>query len=353
MNLKMFRPDLARGTILIVEDDPDQLALLEYYLALMRFRTAGVSTGADARVWLEQNQTDLILLDVNLPDMDGLVLLAEVREKNPDQAVMIMSAEKRAELIVEALFEGAEEFLQKPFSLIELSTRMHNILEMVAFRRNAESLVEKLSKEREILARYFSPEIVESILKQGPASQGGEYIHTTVLVYDLRNSTGLAEELGSERFAEIINMITVDLMDLIFSNKGTITKLTGDGLIATFGTRESAEDVHNAVKCALAMREYYETILPVAMEQGVELAGFGIGLATGRAFAGNVGSFRRMEYAIVGDVLSRAGRLEALTKSLGHPILVDARTQSFVPEVPVMRRFLGRGRGKEAQLFGL
>jgi adenylate cyclase len=270
--------------------------------------------------------------------------------------MVVLSADGEKHTLLEALKAGADEFLRKPTAFAELSIRIQNMLQLVELRNESAALAARLSQEREILARYFSPRIVESILQDGSSTNvGGRYLQATVLLYDLRNSTGIAtvllydlrnstgiaETMGPADFAELVNQLTVDLMDLITSSGGSIVKLTGDGILALF-TDPGRTGAASAVGCAGRISDYHSAMEPVLASSGTPLSGFGIGLATGQIFAGNIGTFRRMEFTIVGDAVERARRLEELTKRIGREILADKITarlsQADLDPVPVLVR---------------
>ena len=156
--------------------------------------------------------------------------------------------------------------------------------------------------------------------------------------------------------AELLCNIFTDVMDLIFKNNGSVNKLIGDAILATFGcpvTRE--DDAKNAIKSALEIRDtlsMFNDVKPSYLLQPVE---FGIGIASGKVFAGNIGSFRRLEYTVIGDVVNTASRLQALAGELGKDILIDGATLAKVPGLvtyPLTAQFL-KGKHKHVDIHVL
>lgn len=313
--------------ILVIEDDAIQSQILREFLELLRYEVREAETGEQARAALDARMPDLTLLDVNLPDISGLEFLKEIHKRDPEASVVLMSADKDADMLLKALEEGVEEFLEKPLVLSELAIRVQNILETVAFRKKSAELQHQLAQETEILSRHFSRETVEALLKgEITAEPGGDVTTTTVLVFDLRNSTGMAERMGPLPFSTFLNEIMVDLMDLVLSQKGSVARLTGDGMVASFTGDQQQTGSANALQCAHRIEDYFQTITAAGMDSATGPLSYGIGIGTGPIFQGNIGTPQRLEFTLVGDALSRAARLETLTKKVGRRIICDKPT---------------------------
>ena len=150
-------------------------------------------------------------------------------------------------------------------------------------------------------------------------------------------------------------MLFTDLMDLVYSYNGSVNKIMGDGLLVTFGAPVSGgHDALNAVQCAIKIREYiasFNDIRPSYLERPVEA---GVGIATGRVFAGNIGSNRRMEYTVLGDAVNVAARLESLTKLARVDNLVDGDTFNKVKSAVNAKRVKFaeiRGKIQEVKIY--
>ncbi len=178
------------------------------------------------------------------------------------------------------------------------------------------------------LARYVSNQVAEKIIATGQLPEvQGEHRKVTVLFCDVRNFTGLAENLAPEAVVALLNEAFEQMIEAIFNYQGMLDKFLGDGFMAIFGAPlDDQEQEEHAIKAALAM-QHALTILAEKwqIEYGIHFR-VGIGINTGVAIVGNIGSQQRMEYTAIGDTVNLAARLESATKELGAPILVSETT---------------------------
>ncbi|HNA79449.1 MAG TPA: adenylate/guanylate cyclase domain-containing protein, partial [Turneriella sp.] len=208
------------------------------------------------------------------------------------------------------------------------------------------------------LTKYFSEDIVEGILQDEHAnSLSGRHQEATIMFFDVRKSTTIAENLEPQVFAEFLSEFFTDIMDLVYGNHGSVNKLLGDGIMSTFGCPvPTANDVLNAAKCALQIRNHLATFNDVRPDYIKEPIRVGMGIATGKVFAGNIGSVRRMEYTVLGDPVNLASRLESMTKEAGVDILIDGNTRHRLGNLIKCRKVQHQGvRGKlqEIEIFSL
>jgi class 3 adenylate cyclase len=204
-----------------------------------------------------------------------------------------------------------------------------------------------------LLNRYVGEDIIDYIRKTGRDPLRTKKQKVTVLFFDIRNSTGIAEKLAPETFAEFLNDILKDIMDLVYGRKGSVNKLIGDGLMATFGAPFSTgQDAQNAVETAQEIYRYlksYNDVRPAYLDEPV---GAGIGLATGTVFAGIIGSVRHQEYTVLGDAVNIASRLEKLTRTSAEKVLMDEATYDEVKDLfPCRKAFNGRIRGRTGPML--
>ncbi|MCE9599084.1 MAG: adenylate/guanylate cyclase domain-containing response regulator [Spirochaetia bacterium] len=341
--------------ILVVEDNPVAAGLVKELLELLRYRVRVATTGANALEEIRSRQAHLLLIDWHLPDMTGVELFKTARELDPDCTAIMMSVDKSTEILLQSLDAGAEDFLEKPLALGELSARLQNILESVKYRSQERALTHELTLKKEMLSRYFSADILDTILRGEMKNQsGGKTIFATILVFDLRNSTGLAESMGALPFAEFLNPIIVDLMDLVTDQGGSVARLTGDGLIALF-TRDAQQlSARSALDCGVRIEAYFKSVRESGIDQYTDQLAYGIGIASGVVFTGNIGTHQRLDFTIVGDTLDRAARLESLTKKLQIPVLSDNPTVRISgSEHPRYAALKARVKGRDLTIFGL
>ena len=189
-------------------------------------------------------------------------------------------------------------------------------------------------KEREELkgafARYVSKDVMDEILLAGgEMSLHGARRKVTILFSDIRNFTTFAEGHSPEEVVGFLNEYFESMIDVIFRNKGTLDKFLGDGLMVLFGAPlEDAEQESNAVRAAIEMQQELRRLSTKWLKDLNAKIRIGIGIHTGQAIVGNVGSEKRMEYTAIGDTVNVASRLESSTKTVGVSILVSETTHA-------------------------
>ncbi|HNE20822.1 MAG TPA: adenylate/guanylate cyclase domain-containing protein [Turneriella sp.] len=251
-----------------------------------------------------------------------------------------------------------DEVLRTDATDQELTQRIRTLLDLKRARLEVEWMKQRLKNERRLLTKYFSEDIVEGILQDEHAnSLSGRHQEATIMFFDVRKSTTIAENLEPQVFAEFLSEFFTDIMDLVYGNHGSVNKLLGDGIMSTFGCPvPTANDVLNAAKCALQIRNHLATFNDVRPDYIKEPIRVGMGIATGKVFAGNIGSVRRMEYTVLGDPVNLASRLESMTKEAGVDILIDGNTRHRLGNLIKCRKVQHQGvRGKlqEIEIFSL
>jgi len=188
---------------------------------------------------------------------------------------------------------------------------------------------ERLAREEVARANYsrFLPEYVVTQMLENPDSfkLGGVNQLITVLFADIRGFTRISEHAKPETIVHLLNRYFSAMTDIIFAHGGTLDKYLGDGLMALFGAPTATpQDAANAVNAAVAMQRRIIGINQELRAEGFPEIGVGIGLHTGEATVGYVGSERRSEYTAIGDTVNTASRLESNSK--GGEILVSEAT---------------------------
>ncbi|MBS0616060.1 MAG: HAMP domain-containing protein [Verrucomicrobia bacterium] len=194
--------------------------------------------------------------------------------------------------------------------------------------------MEKGLRERERLktsfARYVSKQVFEKIMRSPAATKlEGERKKITVLFADIRHFTHLAEQLSPEQVVALLNEYFEQMLEAIFSHGGTLDKFIGDGLMAEFGAPlDDPLQEKNAVLTAIAMQKSVKKLSEKWLKEGKPSLEIGIGIHTGAAVVGNIGSEQRMEYTAIGDTVNIASRLQAATKDIHTQILISESTYS-------------------------
>ncbi len=180
---------------------------------------------------------------------------------------------------------------------------------------------------RNLLNLYVSPEVAREALEHG-TQLGGQLIECTVLFSDIRGFTMLAEKLPADELITLLNQYMSQMVDVIVANGGMVNKFGGDSLLAVFGTPLNPAPDHaaKAIRAAQDMHKALKNFNSQQLMAGLVELHFGIGIATGKVVAGNIGGSERIEYTVIGDTVNLASRLQDLTKETGQQILVHEST---------------------------
>ena len=344
--------DKLNGTVFIVDDAESSQLLLANRLK-NHYNLIQESNSRIALERIPECMPDLILLDIAMPEMDGYEV-CETLKANPktrDIPVIFLTSTSDKEGVVKCFKSGGEDYLAKPFNVGELLARVQTHIELKQYKEILKKQNEKLLLERGMLMSYFSEDIADMIVQGGlEDSMSGKMLPVTTLFADIRNFTSISEKIDPHRLVDVLNAIFKEVMDTVFRNKGSVNKLMGDAVLATFGAPVAAEnDAANAVRCALEIQELLIRFNEVRPDYLAEEIKMGIGIATGVVFAGNIGSSRRKEYTVIGDAVNIASRLETLTKSVEANLLLDEATREklgdeFVTSFVVKGRLKGKSQ---------
>ena len=209
--------------------------------------------------------------------------------------------------------------------------------------------VEELEKARtrRWLIRYLSPEIVEEALRT-PESLVfmGALRKITVVLSDIRDFTPMTEEMGPQAVVEMLNEYFTVMTRVIQKHGGSVNQFVGDEILAVFGAPISRpDDAQRAVRVALEMQEELGRLMATWAVAGRRTFDIGIAVNTGAAVVGNIGSLEHMDYAVMGDTINYAARLESLTKEYKTRILLSHSTYQEVKDM-VLAESLGPVRVK-------
>lgn len=242
-----------------------------------------------------------------------------------------------------------------PMTALALSTvgSMAVGIAMTAFERE---------QVRDVFTRFVPESVVSEVLKRTDADLrlGGVGVEGTVLFTDLRGFTTASEHLTPAEVLDLINRHLEEVVGAVLDHGGTLVSYTGDGIFAVFGA--PIEQVNHAQRSFDAAREILKVRLPRwndwLAEQGFP-SGFrmGIGLNSGPFMSGNIGSAQRLAYTAMGDTINTASRIEQMTKTAGHMLLVagstkdalDAESQAQLVELGEVEV---RGRTSKLPLWG-
>ena len=189
---------------------------------------------------------------------------------------------------------------------------------------------------RRVLAQYVSPAVLAEVVDKYENYLGaeiGQRENITVLFSDIRNFTSMSETLSPEKVVEMLNIYFSAMTDVLFAHQATIDKFIGDAIMAFWGApvRDEQHALHS-VRAALGMLQSMPDVNTRLAALGIAPLSIGIGINTGEAVLGNIGSEKKLAYTAIGDNVNLAARLEGLTKLYGCPVLITESTCNEVRE---------------------
>ena len=213
---------------------------------------------------------------------------------------------------------------------------------------------ERLQRQAEARARFerFLPrQVVDEILRSPEKIKlGGVRQKVTALFADVRNFTSLSEESSPELIVSLLNKYFTTVSEVIFRHGGTLDKYIGDGLMALFGAPYASElDAIQAVRAAIEMQRAMVTFNQQLSAEGLPAISIGIGVNTGTAIVGYIGSESRLDYTAIGDTINTAARVESIAKS-GQIIITENTVQVLDESVQVRQLGTEKLKGKNVNL---
>jgi adenylate cyclase len=334
--------------LLIVDDNKVNRLLLSRSVELLGHRFALAENGRVALEKLRKEPFDLLLLDIEMPELDGFAVLEQLKvdRKLHDVPVIVTSSIEGLDNIIRCIELGAEDYLPKPVNQVLLKARICASLEKKRLRDQQKALVR----------RFATSEVAEDLLQSGFAL-GGKRIYASVLFSDIRGFTALIESQGPEETIDLLNTYYMLMFDAIGSHGGVVNQMIGDGLMALFGAPLPLKNcARNAVAAALEMVELIQQFNLERNTAKKPPIHIGIGVATGDVVAGYTGTQQRATYTCIGDTVNLAARLEAHTKVAGYGILIDDATQCAL-DGSVPMQSLGevpfKGKAAAVEIFAM
>jgi adenylate cyclase len=362
-----------QATILVVDDLPQNVRLLEAILAPRGYRVAAAPSGRAALEHVAAAPVDLVLLDILMPEMDGYAVCRVLRAQPSTSflPVVMITASGEQEKVA-AIEAGADDFIQKPFEQSELLARVQSLLRIKQYHDTIESQAAELAAwNRELeqrvreqvdalermgrLRRFLSPQLAELVVSSGDESfLQSHRREITVVFCDLRGFTSFAETVEPEDVMAVLAEYLAALGDLVHRFDGTLERFTGDGMMVIFNDPLDCPDApERAVRMALAMRGRVAELAEGWSRKDYDLD-FGVGIAQGHATLGRIGFEGRWDYTAIGSVTNLAARLCAEAER--RQILISQRVFSAIEDVVVVDA-LGelslRGFSKPARAYNV
>jgi adenylate cyclase len=307
------------GSLLVVDDNRVNRLLLGRALEQLGHSVAFAENGREALEALRKRRADLVLLDVEMPEMDGYQTLAALAADPQlrDIPVVMMSSVEEVDSVARCIEMGAEDYLFKPVNPVLLKARVGSSLEKKRLR----------DQQRELFRKFATAEVAEELLTSG-LTLGGKHVEASVMFSDIRAFTSLTESRSPADTIELLNSYYTLMFDAIGGHGGIVNQMMGDGLMAIFGAPlPHADHRDRAVRAALDMLEMVDGFNQEQTRRGGVEIRIGIGIAAGPLIAGFTGTQHRVTYTCVGECVNLAAHLEAHTKVVGRPILIDENTR--------------------------
>ncbi len=319
---------IASVKILAVDDEPDfEFLIRQRFRRQIRegeFAFRFAHHGEEALSALDaEPDIDLILLDINMPVMDGLTLLSELHERQSAARAIIVSAYGDMVNLRTAMNRGAFDFVTKPVDLSDLEITVRKALANIAKLREMDRLRREAERARNNLSRYFSPNVVDLLAAQDEPLGAVRRETVGILFADIVGFTQMAEAMPPETVLALLREFHARMTAQIFACGGTVDKYIGDAIVAVFGVpTASSDDAANALACAEKMLEALESWNDDRERASADRVAMGIGINYGPAVLGDVGSEYSMSFTVIGDTVNTAARLQTLTRTLGTALVV-------------------------------
>ncbi|MCL4487673.1 MAG: response regulator [Chloroflexi bacterium] len=307
------------GRLLVVDDNKMNRLLLARHLEQQGHKVTFAENGRQALETLRSQSFELVLLDIEMPVMNGYQVLTELMQdpKLHDIPVIMISGVDELESVIQCIELGAEDYLHKPINPVLLKARLNASLEKKRLR----------DRQRELIQKFATEEVAEELLTTG-FTLGGKFVEASVMFCDIRSFTTIAESQSPAETIELLNDYYTLMMDAIGGEGGIVNQMVGDGLMAIFGAPlRHTDHCERAVRAARQMIELVQQYNRERVAIDRAPIRIGIGIASGQVIAGFTGTQRRATYTCVGGTVNLAARLESHTKIVGKPILVDECTR--------------------------
>jgi class 3 adenylate cyclase/CheY-like chemotaxis protein len=343
----------APGTILVVDDNASNRALLMEQLRRQGHTVTEATCGLEGLELMQSHAPDLVLLDLLMPDMSGYEVLQAIRSNKTLRRipVVMISGLQDEQGAVRCIESGASDYLIKPVNPTLLRARVSALIERKRWADKERHYLLELEKSRDFIrnafGRYVSDTVVQRLLDdQDGLELGGKTQCVTILMCDIRGFSEISRDMPPQDCVKLLNNYLGEMAEIIMSYGGTINEFIGDGILAMFGAPlTSPDDANNAVACALAMQLAIVGINEKNQALGLPAVAIGIGINTGDVVVVNIGSEKRSQYGAVGHSVNLASRVEGCT--VGGQVLISEYTlAALTVEVTYKKALEARVKGQ-------
>jgi adenylate cyclase len=301
--------------ILVVDDEPDLEVLIKQRFRKQirdkQYEFAFAINGVEALEKIRETEDlDLVLSDINMPEMDGLTLLDKIGPLNPIIKAVIVSAYGDMDNIRVAMNRGAFDFVTKPVNFEDLDLTIMKTLRHVTQTRQTlkairENNILRMYVDETVLNFMNRPEFETALLKN-------ETIEASVAFIDICGFTSITETEQPNVVVNMLNNYFDTIVKEIIAQNGYVDKFIGDAVLAIF---RNEYHLDRAIDACLAVRTQIEKIIPDPNGLGFRPK-VSIGIHSGEMICGNIGSasLRRLDYTVIGDTVNTAERLHSVAE---------------------------------------
>jgi adenylate cyclase len=317
--------------ILVADDEMDlEILIKQKFRKQIRehqYEFVFASNGCDALNKLKDNpDVDVVLSDINMPEMDGLTLLGKLNEVSPLIKAVIVSAYGDMENIRTAMNKGAFDFICKPVNFDDLELTITKTVQHVAQLRETLQAI----KENNILRMYVDENVLNFMNRREyeTSLMVNEIIEASVAFIDICSFTSITENERADTVVKLLNKYFDVMVKEIIAQGGHVDKFIGDAIMAVF---RGDYYLDRAIEASLAVRSQIEK-LPNEADVITFLPKVTVGIHSGELVSGNIGSgnLRRLDYTVIGDVVNTAQRLQGVAKD--GQILIAESSYELVKE---------------------
>lgn len=299
--------------ILVADDETDLEVLIKQKfrqkIREQKYEFVFAINGKDALEKLQQHpDVDIVLSDINMPEMDGLSLLTKLSESNPLIKAVIVSAYGDMDNIRTAMNRGAFDFITKPVNFEDLEVTMEKTISHVANIRQTLQAI----KENNILKMYVDENVLNFMGRQEfeAAVTATETVEGTVAFIDICGFTAISESESPAGVVKLLNDTFDIIVKEIIKQGGYIDKFIGDAIMTVF---KGDYHLDRTLDAALGVRSKIAG-LPLTGSNGSIKLEVAIGINSGEMISGNIGSatLKRLDYTVIGDTVNTAQRLQSV-----------------------------------------
>ena len=336
------------GHLLVVDDNKVNRILLARSLEQQGHVVETAENGKAGLEMLRNKPYDLVLLDIEMPEMDGFQVLEACLNDADLRNIPIIMTSSMDELdsVVKCIELGAEDYLNKPVNPVLLRARINASLEKKRLR----------DEQRKLFRTFATEEVADQLSREG-FSLGGKHVNGSAMFTDIRSFTTLAETQDPADTIDLLNSYYALMFEAITGNGGTVNQMLGDGIMAIFGAPTPQKDhAERAVRAALEMIDLIEAFNQQQILESKSQIKIGIGIASGQMIAGFTGTQNRATYTCVGDTVNLAARIEDYTKQVGKSILFDKFTREDLSseiQVEDLGEVAFKGKQQEVKVFAI